>query len=168
MTGIWQSTYFMSRVEQELAILEQLNLPPVFNCGLRRPIRVAQSLFSWWCFVKHCLSFCSLSFGHFNFAVFWFTTSDYVFDIFKLIMWLIICSKTKHGNLIRMKRYCRINTWYKHETITINKNHKHKKTTNKSKLVLLWAQLAKIYTPAPHICPTYFHNQNITDCSNQK
>jgi hypothetical protein len=37
----------MSRVEQELAILEQLNLPPVFNCGLRRPIRVAQSLFSW-------------------------------------------------------------------------------------------------------------------------
>ena len=24
------------------------------------------------------------------------------------------------------------------------------------------------YTPAPHICPTYFHNQNITDCSNQK
>ena len=22
--------------------------------------------------------------------------------------------------------------------------------------------------PAPHICPTYFHNQNITDCSNQK
>ena len=24
------------------------------------------------------------------------------------------------------------------------------------------------YTPAPHICPTYFHNQNITDCSDQK
>ena len=23
-------------------------------------------------------------------------------------------------------------------------------------------------TPAPHICPTYFHNQNITDCSDQK
>jgi hypothetical protein len=22
--------------------------------------------------------------------------------------------------------------------------------------------------PAPHICPTYFHNQNITDCSYQK
>jgi hypothetical protein len=20
----------------------------------------------------------------------------------------------------------------------------------------------------PHICPTYFHNQNITDCTNQK
>ena len=37
-----------------------------------------------------------------------------------------------------------------------------------SKLVLLWAQLTKIYPPAPHICPTYFHNQNITDCSDQK
>jgi hypothetical protein len=35
------------------------------------------------------------------------------------------------------------------------------------KLVLLWAQLTKI-PPAPHICPTYFHNQNITDCSYQK
>ena len=22
--------------------------------------------------------------------------------------------------------------------------------------------------PAPHICPTYFHNQNITDSSDQK
>jgi hypothetical protein len=22
--------------------------------------------------------------------------------------------------------------------------------------------------PAPHICPPYFHNQNITDCSDQK
>jgi hypothetical protein len=39
------------------------------------------------------------------------------------------------------------------------------------KLVLLWAQLTvltKIYPPPPHICPTYFHNQNITDCSDQK
>jgi hypothetical protein len=35
-------------------------------------------------------------------------------------------------------------------------------------LVLLWAQLIKIYPPTPHICPTYFHNQNITDCSDQK
>jgi hypothetical protein len=23
-------------------------------------------------------------------------------------------------------------------------------------------------SPTPHICPTYFHNQNITDCSDQK
>jgi hypothetical protein len=28
------------------------------------------------------------------------------------------------------------------------------------KLVLLWAQLTKDIPPAPHICPTYFHNQN--------
>ena len=27
---------------------------------------------------------------------------------------------------------------------------------------------SKDIPPAPHICPTYFHNQNITDCSDQK
>jgi hypothetical protein len=34
-------------------------------------------------------------------------------------------------------------------------------------LVLLWA-VTKIYSPLPTSVPTYFHNQNITDCSDQK
>jgi hypothetical protein len=31
-----------------------------------------------------------------------------------------------------------------------------------------WWPLTTLNPPAPHICPTYFHNQNITDCSDQK
>jgi hypothetical protein len=29
-------------------------------------------------------------------------------------------------------------------------------------------QRTLLISTAPHICPTYFHNQNITDCSDQK
>jgi hypothetical protein len=56
-------------------------------------------------------------------------------------------------------------SWYLRFTVCKKKlNGMH----NNIKLVLLWAQLTKKYPPPSHICPTYFHNQNITDCSDQK
>jgi hypothetical protein len=47
-------------VEQELPTLpEHLSSPPVYN-----GVRVTRSLVLYVCFVDHCLSFCTFSFGH--------------------------------------------------------------------------------------------------------
>ena len=54
------STRRVSLVEQELLTLsEQLNSPPVFSGD-----RVTRSLILYVCFVDHCLSFCTFSFGY--------------------------------------------------------------------------------------------------------
>jgi len=50
----------VSHLEQELLTRpEHLSSPPVFN-----EVRVARSLFSVYCFVDCCLSFCSFSLWH--------------------------------------------------------------------------------------------------------
>ena len=50
----------MSLVEQELLTLPQhLSSPPVFG-----GVRVTRSLVLYVCFVDHCVSFCTFSFGH--------------------------------------------------------------------------------------------------------
>jgi hypothetical protein len=56
----------VSLVELELLTLpEHLNSPPVFS-----GVRVTQSLVLYVCFVDRCLSFCTFSFGHLCFLLF--------------------------------------------------------------------------------------------------
>ena len=61
ITGfVTRLTRWMSLVEQELNTLpEHLRSPPVFS-----EVRVTRSLVLYVCFVDHCLSFCTFSFGH--------------------------------------------------------------------------------------------------------
>ena len=61
ITGfVTRLTRRMSLVEQELlTLLEHLSSSPVFS-----GVRVTRSLVLCVCFVDHCLSFCTFSFGH--------------------------------------------------------------------------------------------------------
>ena len=70
----WLITGFVTRLtrrvplaEQELPTLpEHLSSPPVFS-----GVRVTRSLVLYVCFVDHCLSFCTFSFGHSSIYGFW-------------------------------------------------------------------------------------------------
>jgi hypothetical protein len=70
-------------VEQELPTLpEHLRSPPVFS-----GVCVTRSFVLYVCFVDHCFSFCTFSFGHCNvLSVLRYTDSDYPFGIFKLFL----------------------------------------------------------------------------------
>ena len=72
------STRRVSLVEQELLTLsEQLSSPPVFS-----GVRVTRSLILYVCFVDHCLSLCTFSFGH------WVVCSSSIYG-FWLPLWYL-------------------------------------------------------------------------------
>ena len=76
------STRRVSLVEQELLTLsEQLSSPPVFS-----GVRVTWSLVLYVCFVDHCLSFCTFSFGHCVVCSSSIYDSDYPYSIFKVLL----------------------------------------------------------------------------------
>jgi hypothetical protein len=70
----WLITGFVTRLTQRVPLAEQelptlpghLSSPPVFS-----GVRVTRSLVLYVCFVDHCLSFCTFSFGHSSIYEFW-------------------------------------------------------------------------------------------------